>query len=113
MSVADHTRSYLEALNSRDFGRFRSLLAEDIEFNLSAETVFRAPEEVTEMYRSVLTANPDLQIEVQTMVADDEWVAMEVRITPADPPDRRAVFHRWVDGQLVYYRNYVIPSSTG
>ena len=38
------------------------------------------------------------------MVAGDEWVAMEVRVTPSDPVDRRSVFHRWVNGQLVEER---------
>ena len=114
MPPADHSRSYVEALNSRDFAGFRSLIAEGVEFHLStAGSVFRTPDEVTEAYKSFFAANPDSQVEVDNVVAGDEWVAMEVRVTPSDPVDRRSVFHRWVNGKLVYYRNYVDPSSAG
>jgi hypothetical protein len=70
----------------------------------------RSPDEVVEFYGKAAQVNPDVRIEVDHMLCDKEWAAFEVwalatGIRTEDSP-RFAVFDRWNDGQLVYYRTY-------
>jgi hypothetical protein len=110
---AELSQQFVEALNSRDFGAFRLLLADSLEYHALVGPKLRSAEQVVEFYRNVLESLPTRRIEIDHALCDDEWAGIEIWAVDTkertDAAQRFGVFHRWIDGHLTYYRAYAQP----
>jgi hypothetical protein len=114
MSPAELSMMYVATLNAHDFDGFRRLLADPLEYHSLAGPTLTSADEVVEFYRRYADLTPTPRIEIDHLLADEKWAALEVWVfdteTRTETAPRFAVFHQWNNGQLVYYRAYSLPS---
>jgi SnoaL-like domain len=114
MSPADLSMRYVATLNARDYDGFRRLLADPLEFHVLGGPMETSADEVVSLYRKAAEQSPASRIEIDHLLSDEEWVALEVGVvanaTRTDTTPRFGVFHRWSNDKLVYYRVYVEPT---
>ena len=112
MKASELSARYVETLNARDYDTFRGLLADEIHFYQALNGVLiTKPDDVVDLYRQVMGAQPDLRLDVTNIVSTEEWAAMEMNVVLNDRIEQLSVFHRWEHDKLVYYHNYIDPSS--
>jgi hypothetical protein len=112
MLAAQLSQRYVDALNGRHFDVFRHFIADDVHFySATSGALFSSPDEVVASYEQAFATMPEARLEVVTLVATDDWAAMELNVVSPSHTLRHSVFHRWADDKLVYYHNYVDPSS--
>jgi steroid delta-isomerase-like uncharacterized protein len=124
-----HTRSVVDdvfdAFRAHDLDAFREVLADDAVLrDPSSGQEHKGPDAIIDAVSVVLTAIPDLQVDVETVIASGEHAAAEVVRTGTHdgemqlpsgtvPPTGRevrlpeSIFFRVRDGKLVHMTTYV------
>ena len=79
--VIEAQKQFGDAINSRNFEKIRTLVADDVIEHDPAPGQLPGAEGYIEFFNTLRSAFPDMEIKVETMVADDEKVAFAYTLT--------------------------------
>jgi hypothetical protein len=69
---------FIETLNARDFAAFRELLADTLEYHALVGPDLQSADDVVAFYRKGSELVPTRRIEIDHVVCDGEWAAIEI-----------------------------------